>query len=406
MEFASANLAQVRIIEEADYGVTPVVGDPSNFRMSGESLAFAIGKTESAEITPDRMTTDLVVTSASAAGGLNFEMSYKEFDTLLRAALMTPAWIYYGVQTPGVGQGVGTSFGGTFTATTITADVAPSTTSAFSVLKKGQWIQVQAATSANHKKWVRLSSTVAPTATVLTVDAATPLIVDAVSKPTKISSARIENGVTKKTFTIERAHNDVSQFFQFRGMAVSKVNLSMASGSILSGSIEFMGKDGGRLDVTALPGTPIDSFAYEVMNAVSGVSNILEGGIVMVGAKIKKLDISIDNSLRGQDAIGELGNAGIGLGTLKVNGTMDVYLANGTLYDKFLNNTRTSLQFVVSDGAKNGYAFQVPALKYGDAKVNAGSKDSECMISIPFTGLKDLVAGSTNKKILIDRFGE
>jgi hypothetical protein len=81
---------------------------------------------------------------------------------------------------------------------------------------------------------------------------------------------------------------------------------------------------------------------------------------------------------------------------------MEVYLADGTMYDKFLNNVRTSLQFVISDNAKNGYAFTIAALKFGDAKVQAGSKDSDCMLSIPFTGLKDTVTGKT---IIIDKMG-
>jgi hypothetical protein len=405
MEFASSNLVQLRIIEEEDYGVTPDDGNPNNIRMTGESLAFSLGKSESAEITPDRMTTDLVVTSASAAGGFNFELSYREFDTLLRAALMSN-WVYYGEQDAGVGQGIGTDFVADFTANTITADVAPTGTSAFTTLQKGQWIQVRAPGSANNLKHVKVSPTVAPTATVITLDAGTPLVVENDVVGVALSSSRVVNGVTKKTFTIERCHLDVNQFFQFRGMAVSKINLSLSSGSILSGSIEFMGKNGDRTTVTALPGTPIESTAYDVMNAVSGVANIMEGGAPMTGAKIKKLDLSIDNSLRGQDAIGELGNAGIGLGTLKVTGNLEVYLADGTIYDKFLNNTRTSLQFVASDNAKNGYGFQVPAMKYGDAKVQAGSKDSDCMISVPFTGIKDTGPNGTQKKILIDRMGE
>jgi hypothetical protein len=400
-DFASANLAQVRWIEEADFGVTPVTGNSNNLRITGESLAFSISKTESGEITPDRMTTDLIETSASATGGVNIELSYREFDTLLRAVLMTPDWVHYGVQTAGVGQGVGTSFGATFTTTTISADVNPSGTSAFTGLQKGQWIQVQSPLSVNDKKSVKISTTVSPSAGLVTLDAATPLVAEG-PFPCKLSSSRASNGTTKKSFTLERAHNDVGQFFQFRGMTPSKLSLSMASGSILTGSIEFIGKDGGRTQVTSMPGTPVDSTAYDVMNAVSGVGNIMENGALLSGTKIKKLDISIDNSLRGQDAIGERGNAGIGLGTLKVTGSMEVYLANGTLYDKFLNNTRTSLEVIASDKSKNGYAVIIAAMKYGDAKVNAGSKDSECMISLPFTGIKDTVTG---KVIILDRMG-
>jgi hypothetical protein len=400
MPLASSSLAQVRYVEEVTYGTTPATA-PDNVRMTGESLAFSLTKTESAEIRPDRQITDLIVTAAGASGGINFELSYKEFDDMIRAALQG-AWAYYGVAAPGLGQGVGTAFTGTFTATTLTASVAPTGSSAFTTLAKGQWFLVSGSGTANDGKAYRVSSTVAPTATIITVDAATPMVVGAGGAATKISSARMANGVVQTQFTIERALNDVSQFFAYRGMTLSKMNLKWASGSITSGSFEFMGKDGIRQNATVFTGTPNASEAYDVMNGVSGVGSVMEGGIALAGTFIKSLDLTLENNLRGRDAIGTLGNASIGSGTVKVSGNIEVYLQDGTIYDKFLNNTMTSLQFISKDGAGNGYAFQMPAVKYGDAKVNAGSKDQDVMLSLPFTALMDI---TTQKTLIIDRFG-
>lgn len=397
----SSNLTQLRWIEETVYGTIPGTGNPNNIRNTGDTLAFSINKTESGEIVSDRMTTDLITVGASAAGAVNFELSYKEYDKFLLAALMDDQPTYYGVSTPGVGQGVGTSFQATFTATTVATTTGPTGSSAFTTLQKGQWFQIQCPGSANDKVWARVSSVTAPTSTLITVDAATPLAVDASAKATTLSSARMQNGVYQTQFSFERAHTDIGQFFQFRGMTLSKMSLSLSSGAIVTGSFEFMGKDGVRSNATALPGSPIASLTYDVVNAVTGVGQILEGGTALA-AKIKKLDLSVDNSLRGQDAIGTLGNAGIAPGSLKVTGTMTVYLKDGTLYDKFLNNVATSLQFAVQDGAKNGYMIQLPNLKFGDAKVTSGSKDQDCMLEIPFTGLKDPV---TQAAILIDRMG-
>jgi len=395
-EFASSNLAQVRYIEESEYGVTPTTGNPNNLRMTGESLAFSISKTESGEIISDRQTADLIETGASAAGGINIELSYREFDVMFRAMLMAPAWEVYGV------GGVGESFQATTTASTIVAAAAPTGTSAFTGLKAGQWFQFRCPGSVNDKKFLKVHATIAPTTASITVDPATPLVADATAKASTLSASRISNGVTKKSFTFERAHNDVSQFFPFTGMVPSKLSLSLASGSILTGSMEFMGKRGARNNASIMPGTPIASQNFEVMNAVSGLGQLLEGGVALTATKIKKLDLSLDNTLRGQDAIGERGNANIGLGTVKVTGTMEVYLADGSMYDKFLNNTKTSLQFVLCDGSKNGYAFTIAAMKFGDAKIQAGSKDSDCMLSIPFTGIRDTVSGKT---IFMDRMG-
>lgn len=391
----SSNLSQLRYIEEADYAVTPTDGNSLNIRNTGDTFAYSQTTTESGEIVSDRMTTDLIVTGAGANGPFNFELSYKEFDNFLRAALETVGWAVLGA------SGISAAFNATFTASVMTADAAPTTTSALTKLEKGQWFQVQAAGSANDKKWFRVHPTTAPTATTITVDPATPFTVDAASKSVKLSASRIKNGVVQTQFTFEREHIDVGQFFRFYGMTVSKMSLSLSSGAIVTGSFEFMGKNGDRATATVMPGEPVESQTYDIMNAVKGVGNIMEGGIPL-DARIKKLDLSIDNTLRAQDAIGSLGAAGIASGSLKVSGSMSVYLKDGTLYDKFVDNTPTSLQFAVRDGSMNGYMFQLPKMKYGDAKVTSGSKDQDCMLDLPFTGLKD---PATKAAIIIDRLG-
>ena len=181
------------------------------------------------------------------------------------------------------------------------------------------------------------------------------------------------------------------------------MSLKFAAGSVVGGSFGFMGKDAIRQDTTTtLPGTPIASKTLDVMNAVAGVGNIMEGGAVLTGTYIKSVDLSIDNSLRAQTAIGTLGAVGVGTGTLQVSGTMEVYLADGAMWDKFRNNTSSALSLRATDGAGNGYVITLPKIKYGDAKINAGSIDQDLMLSMPFTAIMD---PASSKTIIIDRAG-
>jgi hypothetical protein len=405
---ATSSQAAIRVIPEASFGVIPVTGSPNNLRFTGESLTFAIAKSESGEIRNDRQLADLIPTNGDANGGVNMELSYKEFDTLIEAALMG-TWSYYGTVTPGVGQGVGVAIPttGGVTATGFTATAATTGTNLLTLLRKGQWFKMMTTggTGTNNGKVFRVSPTTAPTNTVLVVDTATPMVVDAGVTAVTISSAHVENGVVERSFTVERALNDVGQFFAYRGMEVSKWSLKIATGSITTGSFDFMGKDVLRANATQMPGTPVASQTYDVHNGVSSIGQVFEGGAALTGTFIKSIDFSVDNALRARDGLGVLGNVGIGNGTLKVTGTVEVYLADGTLYDKFLNNTTTSLQVVSKDAAGNGYAFTIGAVKYGDAKVMAGGKDQDIMISLPFTAIYDSSAGGSGKTIMIDRFG-
>src|SRR5688572_18584599 len=114
---ASTSRAQLRYLQETAFGAVAASGPHYRLRMTGESLNFNIGTESSKEIRSDRQTSDLIQTSAQAGGGVNFELSYNEYDDMMEAALQG-TWAVYGT------AGVGTTFTADFTATTITASVA------------------------------------------------------------------------------------------------------------------------------------------------------------------------------------------------------------------------------------------------------------------------------------------
>lgn len=398
MPLASSNRAQLRFIKESTFGTIPGAGNPNNLRMTGESLAFSISTQTSQELRSDRMTTDLIQVGASASGDINFELSYREYDPLFEA-VMQNTWTVFG--TNGVSAVVPTS--ATFAANTLTAGAATSGANAFTNLALGQWVKIAGSSISGQNKWAQVSKTVAPTTTVLTFEG-TPFtdLTGNGGAAVTVSSSRLTNGVIQNSYTLERELADVAQFFAYRGMVANTLSLQFASGSVVGGSVGFMGKDAVRAASTQLPGSPVASKTHDVMNAVAGVGDILENGAALTGTFIKSVDLQISNNTRAQDAIGILGAAGVASGTLEVTGTMEVYLADGTMYDKFLNNTASSLSLRVNDGSLNGYVITLPKIKYGDARVAAGAKDQDVMLSMPFTALMDSVTG---KMILIDRAG-
>lgn len=393
---ASANLAQMRYILESTFGTTPGAGNCSNLRMSGESLAYAIQTDTSKEIRSDRQVSDLIQTGASASGDINFELSFKEYDDMLQAALMG-TWSTWG--TAGVGAVIPTS--ATFAASTLTAGAVTSGASIFTNLELGQWIRISGSSIPGQNKVVQVSKTVSPTSTVLTFEG-TPFtgLTGNGGAAVVVNTLRLKNGVTQRSFSIEKNFTDITQFFAYRGMNLNKLSLNFQSGSVVTGSFGFMGKDAVRGAVTTLPGTPIASQTFEVMNAVAGVGNIFEGGSALTGTFIKSLSLELNNNLRGQDAIGVLGYAGVAPGSVDVTGSMEVYLADGTLYDKFIAATASSLTWTVKDPTGFGYAFTIPKLKFSDAKVTAGSLNSDVMLSLPYTAIMD---ATTSKTLIIDR---
>lgn len=395
MPLASSNRAQIRYIVESTPGVTPGAGNCTNLRATGESLNFEISTTTSQEIRSDRMVTDVVQTAAQAGGGVNFELSHMEYDPFIEAALQG-TWSHYGTD----GLGTAASVGIDSTAGTLTWGVAPTGSSTLTNLEVGQWVKIIAPSDAANGAFVKIASR---TSTVVTVHASTPIPGSgnrAAVANVQLKSSVVSNGTTQKFFSIEKEFADIAQFFLYKGMSPSKLSLQFASGAIATGSLEFLGMGSSRAGTRALPGTPVASQTLDVMNAVSGVGSIQENGSALTGTFIKSLNLDVDNSLRGQDAIGTLGLVGIASGRCNVSGSMELYLADGAMYDKLINNTATSLSWHVKDGANNGYVLVLPKVKFSGGAVAAGGLDQDVMLSMQWTALMD---ATTQKQILIYR---
>jgi Phage tail tube protein len=401
MALASSSAVQVGYIAEATFGVTPVSGNYKYLRVTGESLDFAITKEASKEINSTRTISSMSPTGASASGGLQSEMQYAELDPLMAATLQS-TYSAYGT------NGVGTSFTATFTATTITAASGPTGTSLFTGLQLGQWFSVGGSVS-NLNKLLRVSTTVAPTTTVITLDANTPAIVEASVAGVSIRTSRLSHGTTQTSFSIERQSTDISQYFLYRGMTPSKMDLNISSGALSSCNFDFMGKDAVRAAVTGLPGTATASNTYDVMSGVSNTAacQVWLGTTPLSGTFAKSIALSFDNTLRAQDGICTLGSVGIGSGTINCTVNASIYFANGALFDAFLANTNTQIIFSSVDSSGNGYVFTLPKANMSSHKVAAGSKDQDLMIDIQFTALKDSAnaVAALQKVIFIDRVG-
>lgn len=401
MALASSSSVQVRYIKEATFGVTPVSGNGVNLRVTGETLDFTVTKETSKEINATRTVSSTIPTTASASGGITAELSYNEYDPLLESVLQS-AFVVYGT------NGVGSTFTADFTATTITAASAPTGANAFTGLQKGQWFRLVAPSHANDGKIVRVSTVTAPTSTVITLDANTPLSTGTGITLCTVGTSRLTHGTTQTSFTIERNNVDIAQFMAYAGMTPSKVAINIASGSLTSLNFTFMGKSASSNTATFLPGTPVASKAYDIHSGVSGATNaVWLDNVPITGTYVKSCAIDFDNTLRSQEAIGTLGSVAIGSGTIKCTAKLEVYFADSALFTKFKNNTNISLIFSSTDSAGNGYIITLPKAAMSSYKVNAGSKDQDMMLSIDVEILNDNAnaTAALRQAIFFDRVG-
>lgn len=383
MSFATTSGVQLAYIEEASFGVTPAVGNPKALRITGETFNYDITKEQSDEINMTRSVSSVVPVGASAGGGLSGEMQYAEYDPLLEATLQG-SFVAYGT------NGVGSTFTADFTATDITAAVAPTGNNAFTVLKRGQWFRVNAPGDANDKKFLRVSKTVAPTSTVITLDPSTPAVVSSAVADVSLASRRLTNGVNQRSFTFERQQTEIGAYMAFRGMTLGSLSLAIQSAARTTVSFEAMGRDMVVSDTaTTLPGTMVPSQNYDIHSSVSGLDCKMWIDGPASGAFVKSLTWDYDNSMRAQDAICTLGSVGIGSGQIVTSLTAQLYFPDVSLFEKFLANDYPEVVFSTLDPLGNGYFITLPRANISSVSTSASGKDQDMMLDVTFTCVRD-----------------
>lgn len=422
---ASSNRSQLAYKLEGAYPTNYGVlqgGNGTNLNILSETLAYDIKNESSKSIRSDGQVPSVVQVGASAQGGIAIESQYREYDPFLQT-VMKDVYTVFGV------DGVGTPGTGTLTptsSTVLTASVATSGNSIFTALNKGQWFGITPAAGASAAvvaylkgRAFRVSASVAPSATVLTLDASTPvdtaIITAALAVGWIVSSSRLMNGTTPaqmatmKSYSLEVGHSDVSLFRQYLGMMASKYDVKLSIGSIVTGSFDFMGKSMvNPMPVVTGMGTAINSQTFVPPNATRGVFDIFEGGVKLSQTTyIKSGEFTIDNGLRTQDAVGVFGSAGLATGSFKATGKLEVYFADAVFYNKFLAGSASSLSIPLLDVDGNGYVYTFPNIKYTTAKVQVGGLDQDNMLSVDWEASldPDPTSSTYNKTVAIYRVG-
>ena len=209
--------------------------------------------------------------------------------------------------------------------------------------------------------------------------------------------------ITPQSFTLEQSFNDVDKHFIQNGMRVGSFSLEVASGSIVTGAMNFMGKETQTLTDTRLGKAPyvaLDSTATEVMNATTNVGNLTKNGEILSTA-VQSLSLEGDASLRNQNAVGSKFARGIGTGRFNLTGALTAYFEDLTMYNHFLQHDTISIGFDFQDQDDNVYYYTIPALKITSDPITPGGIDQDVLEEMEWSALRD---PATKCMLQIDRF--
>jgi hypothetical protein len=204
------------------------------------------------------------------------------------------------------------------------------------------------------------------------------------------SSDIINTGTTVKSFSIQDAALDITQFRTFEGVMVNTMAMSMKPDALTMATFGLVGQDMAQSATAPAGGSYTAYSTNEPFDSFSGT--ISEGGSPI--ALVNSLDFTLNNNLGATYVLGSNVTPQMEFGMSTLEGSMTVYYQDKALIDKFLAETESSLSIVLDDRvAGKTYTLLMPRIKINGAAVPVGSPQSR-LITVPFVALKDSSTGT------------
>ncbi len=373
---AVGSQAGIALTKEVVWGVKPEIQFTGTNFVS-ENMSFGITNEESKNVRPDRQTSELVQVGAECGGGFETEFQAANVDAILPAVLMDTDW-----HAPPAGESV------VFTIETAGGVGGLMTVADSSVFSVGQVVQING--SVSNDGFHTVKTIVDATNVQLTA----PLVTET-SVAVVFAGHYIRNGVTQSSFSIERSNNDISQFFLYRGMVPSTLEMSIESGSPVSANFSFVGKDEVLQQTQHGSTDPISPSTNPIMNAVSSIGEVAIDGVELASCLLQKVGFTLDNKVEGKTGVGVLGFCFAVAKSIGFTGNISMYFNDETYYEKYLASTAFGLSFTLTDPDNNSYIIQIPQCKFDKVTSNVSGKDDDVMLDGTYVAIVSPTTGYT-----------
>lgn len=220
---------------------------------------------------------------------------------------------------------------------------------------------------------------------------------------TSIDPRTIVNGTQKKYFTLERSFETgaTDQFEQYQSCEVDTMSLNIAASEIITGSMGLIGigatQSTASIDVDGY--TPANT--NRVFNSVKMVNSIQEGG-VEYKSNVQSLSLDIANNKRESRAIGSEAPSAIGDGQFVATGQITIYFKDNVVYDKFLNETLTSLRVELEDDVGNTMIINMPKVLYTNVSREIPGNNEDVLVVLDYQAIYDAGISGTIEISMID----
>ena len=333
-------------------------------------------------IRSDRQVSDLIKVNESVGGGFDTELMPGAFDTLFEG-VMQSTWSA-GSEVISLGTSVTTVYGSNTTIVT-TSPLALGTVGEVLRLTVGGIDYLARIVGVQLGLGTYFASTDLPIVT-----GATDWVID---RPDTLV-----NGVTSKSYTVERSFEDISVFEYMTGMEIDTFSLSASAGSIVTSSFGMIGRSHTSETSRGAVTDAVDESIGTPFNASSNVAKLSENQTDLTF--VTELSLEITNNLRERNVLGVVGASSIGSGEFNVTGSMSVYFEDNALLEKLLNNTQTKLTFAFAAADGSMLSFHLPAIKFTEGLPEVSGKNEDVILSL---GFQAIAGGPYDTTLIVQR---
>lgn len=379
---ADSNKTKLAYAPESTFNTDPTDSATwTEVRIKSENLKADLTVASSDEIRSYRDVPSLNLTDRAVSGSLDCNLSYASFDDFLSASL-------------------GSS--GFSSASTLVSASAVSTTQGTKTYAKdtgswsndpvvGQWVYISGFSNSASNGWKKVASVSGSNS--FTVEEAIGASESGVSA-TGGNMSQIVNGDTLSSYAFQREYTDLTnECARYTGCVVNGFTIDASQNATIGVNFDIVG----AVEVSSSTVYTVDTAANNNTELTSQdhVQELRENAVAYSSTGFT---LNVSNNLRNQYQLGTLGASAIKLGDLEVTGTVQAYFADSTTFDKFLNQTQTSLSLIVSDEATaqgNAYIIDLPSVKFTDGQRVAGGRNQDIIADLSFQAYRDTSEGVT-----------
>lgn len=369
---AEGSQAAINIREEQ----VPGQLDPGQFtgiNFVSETLEDKREHKRSGNVRPDRQTSKVRPINSGVEGGISCEFQAENLDTVLPGSIWADNWVASGTISNPVNftTETGAGVGGI-----ITFNVADTID-----ILEGQFISVNSPTANAANVGFFLVKNVDGQ----NVQVYSPLFTEIGIADVTLNSSRIVNGVTRHYYSIERALEDVSEFFLFLGNVPNALELMVEAEKEVEINQTFIGikeEEPKNTQWGTTDPTPLSE--NDFMIAGIDVGDVLVDGEILSDCLVQKISFTFDNKLEGRKSVNFFGNCDVKGNPIELGGQVVLYFPNSDYYLKYKNSTSFGLAFVLQDSDGNKYGFHLLSNVFDAAKVNITDREEDVLFESDF----------------------